>query len=83
MQDLCRRATNPAKRLEIHWELRQGLDALPEGDKEVLVDFGVEFAVRQCRELLKAGVPGLHVYTMDRSKSTVKIVEKLRKEELL
>jgi methylenetetrahydrofolate reductase (NADPH) len=64
-------------------ELRQGIDDLPEGDKEALLSFGIEFAVRQCRELLKAGVPGLHIYTMDRSKSSVEIVNRLRSEELL
>ena len=51
--------------------------------EEALADFGVEFAVRQSRDLLKAGVPGLHIYTMDRSGSSVKIVERLRKEALL
>jgi methylenetetrahydrofolate reductase (NADPH) len=64
-------------------EVRQGIGALPDEDKEALADFGVEFAVRQCRDLLKAGVPGLHIYTMDRSSSSVRIVERLRKEALL
>lgn len=64
-------------------EIRQEIAALPEDDKEALVDFGIEFAVRQCTELLKAGVPGLHIYTMDRSKSTVGIVERLRRDGLL
>jgi len=64
-------------------ELRQGIDALPEGDKEALVDFGIEFAVHQCKGLLEAGVPGLHIYTMDRSGSTVAIVSRLRKDGLL
>jgi hypothetical protein len=39
--------------------------------------------VRQSRDLLGAGVPGLHIYTMDRSSSPVRIVERLRKEALL
>ncbi len=64
-------------------ELRQGIAALAEGDKEALVAFGIDFAVRQCAELLKAGVPGLHMYTMDRSKSAVGIVNRLRGEGLL
>ena len=64
-------------------ELRQGIEALPEDDKEALVNFGTEFAVRQCKDLLRAGVPGLHIYTMDRSISSVVIVESLRKEGLL
>jgi methylenetetrahydrofolate reductase (NADPH) len=64
-------------------EVRQGIAALAEGDKEGLVAFGIEFAVRQCIELLEAGVPGLHIYTMDRSKSAVGVVDRLRDEGLL
>jgi len=64
-------------------EVRQGIAALPEGDKEALVAFGIEFAVRQCAELLDAGVPGLHMYTMDRSKSAAGIINCLRGEGLL
>ena len=64
-------------------EVRQGIAALPEEDKKALVDFGIEFALHQCRELLKAGVPGLHIYTMDRSASAAGIVNCLRSEGLL
>jgi methylenetetrahydrofolate reductase (NADPH) len=64
-------------------EIRQGIAALPEGDKDALANFGIEFAVRQCTELLNAGVPGLHIYTMDRSRSTVGIIDRLRQEGLL
>jgi len=64
-------------------QVRQGIGALPEEDKEALADFGVEFAVRQCRALLGAGVPGLHIYTMDRSSSSARIVKRLREEALL
>ncbi|MGD8500581.1 MAG: methylenetetrahydrofolate reductase [Phycisphaerales bacterium] len=64
-------------------EVRQGIGSLPEGDKEALVNFGIEFATGQCRELLKAGVPGLHFYTMDLSKSAVGIVNRLRADGLL
>ena len=64
-------------------EVRQGIAVLAEGDREALVAFGVEFAVRQCVELLEAGVPGLHIYTMDRSESSVGVVDRLRNEGLL
>jgi len=64
-------------------DVRQGIASLPEGDKEALVNFGVEFAISQCRELLKEGVPGLHFYTMDLSKSSVEIVNRLRRDDLL
>jgi methylenetetrahydrofolate reductase (NADPH) len=64
-------------------ELRRGIAALPEEDKAALVAYGIEFALRQGRELLGAGVPGLHLYTMDRSTSAVGIVNRLRGEELV
>lgn len=64
-------------------EIHEGIAALPEGDKEALGHFGIEFAIRQCKELLTSGVPGLHIYTMDRSKSAVGIVQRLRSEGLL
>jgi methylenetetrahydrofolate reductase (NADPH) len=64
-------------------EVRQGIAALPEGDTEALAVFGIDFAARQCRELLEAGVPGLHIYTMDRSRAPAGIVNRLRGEGLL
>lgn len=64
-------------------KLRQGLNALPEGDTQALLNFGIEYALEQCRELIKAGVPGLHFYTMDRSQSSAAIVAHLRHEDLL
>jgi methylenetetrahydrofolate reductase (NADPH) len=64
-------------------ELRKGIEALPEGDREALVTFGIDFAIGQCRELLKAGMPGIHIYSMDRSESAVPIVRALKKEGLL
>ena len=64
-------------------EIQQGLAKLPEGDKAALNAFGVDFALRQCRELLAAGVAGLHIYTMDRSKSAVPLVQALRAEGIL
>ena len=64
-------------------QLRAGLAGFPEGDKEAVLDFGIEFAYRQCVELLGAGVPGVHIYTMDRSKTASAIVTRLREEGLL
>jgi methylenetetrahydrofolate reductase (NADPH) len=64
-------------------EIRQGIAALPEGDTEALGNFGIDFAAEKIRGLLKAGVPGLHIYTMDRSSSTVGIVNRLRNEGIL
>ena len=64
-------------------QLQNGIDALPEDDKAALNEFGIQFAVDQCRELIKGGVVGLHIYTMDRSSSTIGIVNHLRTEGLL
>ena len=64
-------------------EVRKGLASLKDGDKDALIEFGIEFAFRQCAELLKAGVPGLHIYTMDRSVSTAGVVNRLRADGLL
>jgi methylenetetrahydrofolate reductase (NADPH) len=64
-------------------EIREGIAALPEEDREALLAYGIEHAVRQCTELLNAGVLGLHIYTMDRSKSTVGLVNRLRSDGLL
>ena len=64
-------------------ELRGRLAKVPEGDTDALVEFGIEFAVEQCRGLLASGVPGIHIYTMDRSRSSVGIMRKLREEKLI
>jgi len=61
-------------------DVRRGIAALPEGDKEALAAFGIDFAARQCRDLIAAGVPGLHVYTLNQSRSSVGIVNRLRSE---
>jgi methylenetetrahydrofolate reductase (NADPH) len=63
--------------------LRQELAALPAGDIPALINFGIDFAFEQCRELLATGVPGLHFYTMDRSKSSAAVLSRLRREGLL
>lgn len=63
--------------------LRRELSAFPDEDKAGVMAFGIEFAVRQCRELIQAGVPGLLFYTMDRSESTGEVVRRLKSEGLV
>ncbi len=64
-------------------EVRRGIAALEKDDKEALINFGIEYAVNQCIELLDKGALGIHFYTMDRSHSTAAIVKRLRNEGLL
>jgi methylenetetrahydrofolate reductase (NADPH) len=56
--------------------LRKDLDELGDDD-EASAEFGIEYATRQCEELLKAGVPGLHFYTLNKSHSTVQVLKNL------
>jgi len=44
---------------------------------EAVAQFGIEYATRQCEELLEQGAPGLHFYTLNKSRSTVQVVENL------
>lgn len=38
---------------------------------------GIEWGIKQCRQLLEKGVPGIHFYTMSASDSVKKIAEKI------
>jgi methylenetetrahydrofolate reductase (NADPH) len=64
-------------------QVQKGIAALDTEDKDALLNFGVDYATEQCRELLERGVPGIHIYTMNRSHSTELIVKGLREEGLL
>lgn len=43
-----------------------------------IYQIGMDFAVNQCRDLLKMGAPGLHFYTLNKSRATVEIFETLQ-----
>ena len=47
-------------------------------DPEAVQAYGIKAATAQCRELLARGVPGIHFYTLNKSKSTKTIIENLR-----
>jgi methylenetetrahydrofolate reductase (NADPH) len=56
--------------------LHTKLEALGNDELAAMV-FGIEYATRQCEELLRAGVPGLHFYTLNKSHSTVQVLKNL------
>ena len=57
-------------------DLAARLEAAQE-DKSAQFEIGVEFAIAQCRELLAAGVPGIHFYVLNRSEATERILDAL------
>jgi methylenetetrahydrofolate reductase (NADPH) len=57
-------------------DLRLKLDTLA-NDDEAAMEFGIAYATRQCEELLRAGVPGLHFYTLNKAHSTVRVLKNL------
>src|SRR5256885_8350035 len=56
--------------------LAQKLEEL--GDNEgAVAEFGIEYATRQCEELLREGAPGIHFYTLNKAPATVSILKNL------
>jgi methylenetetrahydrofolate reductase (NADPH) len=51
-------------------------------DDEAVTAFGIEYATRQCEELLREGAPGLHFYTLNKAQSTTAVVKNLALERL-
>ena len=57
--------------------LAEAMEALG-GDAEAEQELGIAFAARQCEELLAAGAPGLHIYTLNKAPATRAILGALR-----
>ena len=57
---------------------RMARDLAPiEDDSEQVEAYGIAYATEQCRELLDAGVQGLHFYTLNKARATTTILNNL------
>ncbi|OGR45387.1 MAG: methylenetetrahydrofolate reductase [NAD(P)H] [Elusimicrobia bacterium GWA2_61_42] len=57
--------------------LRAGIERW-DGDKDGMFKFSVEYASAQAQELLKGGAPGLHLYTLNRSRAAIAILKNVK-----
>lgn len=49
-----------------------------QNDPEFVTQFGIDWTYRQARELLDRGAPGIHFYTLNKSRSTAVILSRLQ-----
>lgn len=64
-------------RVSVPAELMQNLEKFKDNNDDVKA-VGVEFATRQCQQLIAAGIEGLHFYTLNTSTSVGKILDNLK-----
>jgi methylenetetrahydrofolate reductase (NADPH) len=57
--------------------LAEAMEAMG-GDEQAEFELGVAYAARQCDELLAAGAPGIHFYTLNKAPATRAILAALR-----
>ena len=69
MTSMCGASIPPGLHRELHAR---------ESAPEAVIDFGVAYATLQCAELLAAGAPGIHFYTLNRSPATRAILGALK-----
>jgi methylenetetrahydrofolate reductase (NADPH) len=56
--------------------LSSRLEELGDND-EAVAEFGIEYATRQCEDLLRNGAPGVHFYTLNKAHSTTAVLRNL------
>ena len=47
-------------------------------DPEAVREIGIDHATAQCENLLSQGAPGIHFYTLNRSRATLSVLERLK-----
>lgn len=57
--------------------MTHGLEKFADND-EAAMQFGIDYATQQCADLLRGGVPGLHMYTLNKAHSTTQVLKNLR-----
>ena len=61
--------------------LQERLEPVAE-DADAVFEIGVDWAWQQCETLLAGGAPGIHFYTLNRSRATQLIFERLRQSSV-
>ena len=66
--DFCKTITPP--------EIKESIEPL-KGDDEKVRKYGIEFGIKQCKELIENGFKFIHLYTMNLEKSVIDIINGL------
>jgi methylenetetrahydrofolate reductase (NADPH) len=62
--------------------LNEQLEPIKE-DKDAVTRIGIEYATRQCEELIRGGAPGIHFYVLNQSHHVQKVIENLKAKGLV